>query len=66
MQVTVNGEEHHLSPDMTIATLLTALGLSETPVAVERNQAVVPKTQHASTRLHEGDVLEVVHFVGGG
>jgi sulfur carrier protein len=46
--------------------LLDTLGLSERPVAVERNADIVPRAQHASTRLHEGDKLEVVQFVGGG
>jgi thiamine biosynthesis protein ThiS len=33
---------------------------------VERNEAVVPRAEHASTTISPGDRLEVVHFVGGG
>jgi sulfur carrier protein len=40
--------------------------LTDGPVAVERNQEVVPRAEHAATRLDEGDSLEIVHFVGGG
>ena len=46
--------------------LLVALGLGDTLVAVERNEEVVPRAQHESTELAEGDRVEVVHFVGGG
>jgi sulfur carrier protein len=35
-------------------------------VAVERNGDVVPRAEHAATALAEGDVLEIVHLVGGG
>jgi sulfur carrier protein len=35
-------------------------------VAVERNEEVVPRAQHESAELTEGDRVEVVHFVGGG
>ena len=42
------------------------LGLTEGPVAVERNREVVPRAQHETTELVENDVIEIVHFVGGG
>jgi len=66
MRVTVNGEGHDLPEDITIRGLIERLGLTDGPVAVERNAEVVPRAEHAMTRLCDGDVLEVVHFVGGG
>jgi sulfur carrier protein len=35
-------------------------------VAVELNLDIVPRSQHASTVLREGDQIEVVHAIGGG
>ena len=35
-------------------------------IAVEVNRAVVPRTEYGSTVLHDGDTVEVIHFVGGG
>jgi thiazole synthase len=67
--ITVNGEPRALpSPDgpPTVATLLAALGLEGQRVAVERNREVVPRARHAQEALEDGDVLEVVSFVGGG
>jgi len=66
MRIEVNGELHDIAHGTTVAALLGLLGVGDGPVAVERNRAIVPRAQHASTDLCEGDVLEVVHFVGGG
>ena len=66
MRLVVNGEERQVETNTTIGELLASLGLADTLVAVERNEEVVPRAQHAHTRLAEGDRVEVVHFVGGG
>ena len=66
MRLVVNGEERHVQPSTTVKQLLSSLGLGDTLVAVERTEEVVPRAQHESTHLNEGDRLEVVHFVGGG
>ena len=66
MRLVVNGEERQVAANTTVRELLTALGLAETLVAVERNEEVVPRAQHAATVLADGDRVEVVHFVGGG
>jgi sulfur carrier protein len=66
VHVTVNGEEKSVSPGLTVRGLIELLGLTEGPVAVERNREVVPRAEHATTELAESDVLEIVHLVGGG
>jgi len=66
MRLLVNGEERQVGPSTTVRQLLASLGLSETLVAVERNEEIVPRAQHACTELNEGDRVEVVQFVGGG
>jgi len=66
MQITVNGDAHEIPPATTVRGLVEILGLTEGPVAVERNREVVPRAEHPSTELQPGDVLEIVHFVGGG
>lgn len=35
-------------------------------IAVECNEQIVPKSRYDSYVIQEGDVLEVVSFVGGG
>src|SRR5688500_2500459 len=66
MQLAGNGETHDVQEGLTIRGLIEHLGLTDGPVAVERNRDVVPRAEHASTGLQSGDVLEIVHFVGGG
>jgi sulfur carrier protein len=66
LRIEINGEPREVASDLTILGLLTSLGLSDRPVAVERNTAIVPRAEHGSTQLTEGDKLEVVQFVGGG
>ncbi len=50
----------------TVSDLITVLELVGQRVAVEVNGEVVPKADHASHELAEGDRVEVVTFVGGG
>lgn len=66
MKVTVNGEVREVPEGLTVRGLVEHLGLGDGPVAVERNQEVVPRARHAETHLAAGDSLEIVHFVGGG
>ena len=66
MQITVNGDTHEVPAGITVRGLVENLGLTDGPVAVERNREVVPRAEHPSTELAAGDVIEIVHFVGGG
>jgi sulfur carrier protein len=66
MQLTVNGAPQTVPDGVTIHRLLEVLKLGRGPVAVEVNREVVPRVEHAQHVLQEGDVLEIVHFVGGG
>jgi len=66
MTITVNGSRRSVPDGISVSELVVHLGIAEGPVAVEINGAVVPRAQHAHRRVVEGDVVEVVHFVGGG
>ena len=64
--LTLNGEPRELAGPATVAALLASLGLDQRKVAVERNEAIVPRSQYDATVLAAGDALEIVHFIGGG
>ena len=66
VRATVNGERLDLPEGLTIAALLSHLGVRAERVAVERNGSVVKRARHPEERLEAGDVLEIVSFVGGG
>ncbi len=64
--ITVNGAVRRVDAGQTVAVLLDALGLDRRKVAVERNEAIVPRSHYDTTELAPGDQLEIVHFIGGG
>lgn len=63
--LTVNGEPRQVRGGSTVREALTELGFPGV-VAVERNRAIVPRASHTTARFDEGDVVEIVHLVGGG
>ena len=66
MRIRLNGAPHVIDPGTTVERLLRELDLPDGRLAVERNGDVVPRAAHAGAVLEEGDVVEVVRFVGGG
>jgi sulfur carrier protein len=66
MQITLNGQPRVCAPATTIVQLLEAAGYGGKRVAVELNREIVPRSQHASRTLAEGDHVEIVHAIGGG
>jgi sulfur carrier protein len=66
MKLTVNGEPREVRDALTVRQLIELCDLAGGPVAVERNGEVVPRAEHVATQLADGDVIEIVHFVGGG
>jgi thiamine biosynthesis protein ThiS len=66
MRLTVNGEVKDVPDQATLAALLASLGIEGKRVAVERNLEIAPRSLWETTRLADGDRLEIVQFVGGG
>lgn len=65
-EITVNGQPRSIAANMTLADLIAEMKLQPKYVAVERNQELVPRAEHAQCVLEQGDTLEVVTLVGGG
>jgi sulfur carrier protein len=66
IDVVINGKSRTIPSNTTVEALIAELGFGDRRVAVERNREVVPRAQHATTVLADGDRLELVTFVGGG
>ncbi len=66
IEIHINGESREVPADLTLAALVDSLRLPGDRIAVERNGEIVPRDRWPETMIHEGDRLEVVHFVGGG
>ena len=66
LELTINGEPRQFPDALTVSGLIEQLGYAGKRIAIERNGEIVPKSQHGSTSLVSGDVLEIVVAVGGG
>jgi len=62
----VNGTPRAVAAGASIADLLWELGLNPAKVAVEHNGVIAPRSAFGQLPLANQDVLEIVHFVGGG
>jgi sulfur carrier protein len=66
MQIHINGEQKEIAHGLNIAELLEELQIRPGRVVVELNRTIVSREVQESTILKDGDMLEIVHFVGGG
>lgn len=66
MKIHINGEEKEIVDGLNIAALLDELEIRPGRVVVELNRTIISRDAQKLTSLKEGDVLEIVHFVGGG
>ncbi|HYV97541.1 MAG TPA: sulfur carrier protein ThiS [Gemmatimonadaceae bacterium] len=67
ISIRVNGEPREVEAGWTLATLIADLSLDPRMIVVERNREIVrDRTTFDEVTLQDSDVLELVHFVGGG
>ena len=67
IEVTVNGDRRALPAGSTVASLLASHGLDPRLVVVEHNREILrDRDALPAVALSDGDVVEIVHFVGGG
>lgn len=64
--IRVNGVEETNAAGQSLQSYLEQKGYRMNRIAVEKNGSIVPKASYKDTILEDGDVLEVVSFVGGG
>jgi sulfur carrier protein len=64
--IRVNGEHRRVPGGVSVAEMVSGLGLDPLRVAVERNPKIVPRSTLAQVCVEDGDDYEIVHFVGGG
>lgn len=64
--ITVNGERKEIRSNITILEYLHHVGLNVQTVACDLNGEIVKRRDFSSTNISDGDMLEIVNFVGGG
>jgi sulfur carrier protein len=66
MKIHINGEEKEVTQGQSVASLLAELQIRPGRVVIELNRNIVSREALGSIALKDGDILEIVHFVGGG
>ena len=62
----VNGEQIQLTKATTLEEFLKEQGYNIQRIAIERNDEIVPRENFSDIMLSDSDIIEVVHFMGGG
>ena len=66
IEITVNGEVRSVPQGLTVDDLLDYFKVRKAAAVVEHNRVVLKQREHSGARVSDGDVLEIVRFVGGG
>lgn len=66
MQIVLNGDHRELPDSSTLADLLAQLELGDRRFAVEINDQLIPRSEHATHALQADDRVEIVQAIGGG
>jgi thiamine biosynthesis protein ThiS len=66
MKITLNGEKKEFEEPIKITDILTRLKIKNVALAIEINKNILPKSEYDSYMIKDGDVIEIVQFIGGG
>jgi thiazole synthase/sulfur carrier protein len=66
IEVRLNGRERSVAAGLTVRALIESLDLRPELIVVERNREILTRDRYARVKVEAGDVIELVHFVGGG
>lgn len=63
--VKINGKSE-AAAGMTVDQYLETANYDSKRIVVERNEEILPREQYSETILQDGDVVEIISFMGGG
>ena len=66
IKIKVNGKIKSIVDKLTLNKLLNDLEIPITKVAIELNEEIINKKETKKIKLQKNDVIEIVHFIGGG
>lgn len=66
MNITLNGDAFELDEGANLVKLIAHLDLIDKRFAIEVNEEIISRSEHAKFLLSEGDCVEVVQAIGGG
>ena len=66
MIIKLNGQDRELQAGTTVSDLLSELQIRPERVAVELNLNILERGEYSKACLKDGDLVEIIGFVGGG
>ncbi|RDB34445.1 sulfur carrier protein ThiS [Exiguobacterium sp. RIT594] len=67
MNIRLNGKDYALTEETTtLHDLLQHLAIDGKIVIIEQNRQIIDRSRYPDMTVQPGDVIEIVHFVGGG
>jgi len=66
MLIMLNGDRHEVPDNSTLSDLLATLDMQNRRFAVEINEELIPRSEHATHPLRANDQVEIVQAIGGG
>jgi sulfur carrier protein len=66
IKIKVNGKIKTITDKITLYKLINELKIPIKKVAIELNKEIVSKNEIKKIKLKENDIIEIVHFIGGG
>jgi len=66
IKIRVNGKIKTIIDKLILAELIKDLKIPLNKVAIELNKEIVNKKKINNIRLRNNDIIEIVHFIGGG
>jgi sulfur carrier protein len=66
VRIRLNGKDKEVQGGHTVRSLLEELDLHPDMIVVELNRDILERGSYGIVPVSEGDIIELVHFVGGG
>ena len=65
-KIQLNGKKIIIKTNLSLLDLLKKHKLINKKIAIELNGSIIPKTIYKKKKLKNNDIVEIVHFIGGG
>ena len=66
IKIKVNGKSKLINENYKIQSLVYDLNIPIKKVAIELNEEILDKKKLNRIKLKKNDIIEIVHFIGGG
>ncbi len=66
IKIKINGKPKSISDNEKLSNLVKILKIPMKKVAIELNQEIIDKKKLNKVYLKKNDIIEIVHFIGGG